>query len=1435
MSKPLDGDIPVFTSGEVEFDDSEGLTIEAPDIPVFTSELQVPLGQQIADRVPGPLEELTAPVVDAAKTVSAGIRAGGELFQHRAQQLWEAKGAVGDAVGDFMLEAGMRERPGVGLHRAPFPEQLEADGRTPKKDILPPVDDEVRQLARTTGRVILDAPIYAAIPSTAVAAGARAGAATAGALTAGGRALGTGGRLVEGVANVAATAAVGAGENAAFKVVENWLTPGADLMQGVDDAALYGAAFAGGIGGLVEGAKVAPWVQHSAQNAKREVKKGLKAVQKKVVQQVKLKGSEAQALFDRYLDAPLSGEQTFFSRDPAAKQALMREKLGAPGAPEHPVIWAKTPDELKPSFIVVYKAGDVYKARAVEQYANQIPKAIEFDIDGPAAAARVGEFARKHNVAVSPATSSWKDYINMPDGWLERMTHREGQPFWSEEVLADLQKQKQRAINGRKDSSVDSPMAIERKRRAAAAAGKKPDLDAPPAGLEEPEVHAVVHDDGHVKMQPTAAPEPVAAPEAPPAKTPGERPAARGRAMTPSRADTMSMEVSDALKIGGGKLNPELRKALPIRGGSDNFTPAKPPDSTIPPDPPQPYDDPMYGPKLPPWWIHEALETDKQALGMLDRVRQKGFKEWFMQGILADQHRGPRELRMHIQRLQAAKGLQKDMPQYLEFIRKRLPSKNIMDTAGGDLVSVRMGRMSWEQFAAKHPQVSEEAMNTFRTMVKEFDADDALLAQLGMVSPDKVKMRQNHANHHGWMKALGFNKKGKFVGGNPYSERVNNALRNIRNQNNVLNQHEAAHELMNILTAVDETAVWENSRIQLGQKGNFAQWVRDLLGEIDNGPIRFAVTRAHQKSLVEQGKLWAEIVPYTKDAPDELHNLRIPPVPSKYGLAAGKWVGEHMRPLIEGTPKVEAASIPFLNAIGMYWKGNQTVFGGVSPWRNNVMRNLSGTILSGGIDFVERPIESGKAIKASVVGLWQYYRDPVSGGGKMGLLIKEARERGVSVRGMAATELSKDPVLVALQKHMAQMPHDASIWDQLEYTRGFFEKAKWPFRAMKRAYDFIDEAFKVTNYVGLRMKFLRQGMTPEQAADLAALRINQSFPNFEHVGRAVQTIRAQPFGGFAPYAASELEDWRVIGMLPSRLKDEPDLAFRLIAYGMLINTSLLTYREMGKLNGIPDEEVEVARELISRYSQQYRQLLVAKDERDENGNVEFLDLSQYLPQSLLAEGNPDDPLLGRITSNILMAPVRGGLYQMPARETLEGIGLISPMQEFTPKKLPGDTAWRQLRPLVFKSGPVPGAIVQGAQAVRKTGYFNPPEEGEDARTDLQKFGAENIGVLGPTETPYTARQAAEKFLLGTPTIGGIDIDDDGRNVAGKAKEFSRRMRDLIDSMKIISRQEGTGELSPETANLLRAEVEKQMNALATQQEQLEGKLDTARKAREGAK
>lgn len=819
-------------------------------------------------------------------------------------------------------------------------------------------------------------------------------------------------------------------------------------------------------------------------------------------------------------------------------------------------------------------------------------------------------------------------------------------------------------------------------------------------------------------------------------------------------------------------------------------------------------------------------------------LKQRVQKFFYQRGL-----RGPVDEAALKLAIQASQTVQRASDDLLRATKAKLGASTF-DALDRDLYRYFKGemvngkRLSMNDIATKHPQLTQEARNFAEKLMQEKTANDARIRELGGIPDELAELRdEGKLDLYLQRRYLAFAlPKGRWYQKLQHADMAQTLKEGAQaiademvkgKKNKEVSVEAVIGEIEKILRERPDLKTM-GSRGEVGrtfsallEKKNIDPRIRKLMGEIDSGMASIAMSLGTQRGIIARLELMQEVAANPKWSsatrdPATGRTFQVPAVMSN-GAARGRWVNQEVYEAIGNVGKIEASSHAFVRELLGVVKGNQVAMGGIGPMLNNLYGNLSSGVLAGGLD-VTRPLKSGRSFKKAWQAIQDYRADPTGKTG-LGWAVMEARRVGADYFGFGHEEIGSP----AARKFIAEVdrafkdPKNQSMWS----LWGAINKAYGSYRNLQghlgEALDFTDRFFRMQSYMALREKFIadyvargaesriaKMGLlngsgeqaVSEAAARLAARRINQSFWNPTYIAPAFDKIRKGAAGIASPYATAAFETARIYASLPTRMLEEPELALRLAATATLVGTAVGANGLLRQYNDIRDEEVDAARATMTKSKEHYRPLSVAMAWRDAKGRIQLWDVSKMWDPLRYLTGSPDDHWMRRVLYNFATSPVEGGAGEVVARRAATNLGMISPEPDFnnTPPLFSRGGGLAFLRELGNNSL-LPGITKHWEQAAKRTGGFEPL----------------GIDPASKYVEPYTAGQTAFRMLGGSniePVTPGA-----GPSMMAKQAEFGRSMSDLDRAMRSIA----SSNVSPEEKKRRFAVINAERNRLLEQE------------------
>lgn len=777
--------------------------------------------------------------------------------------------------------------------------------------------------------------------------------------------------------------------------------------------------------------------------------------------------------------------------------------------------------------------------------------------------------------------------------------------------------------------------------------------------------------------------------------------------------------------------------------------------------------------QLPPHLAQQA----STVLGLMSRfgagVQDLGDKlrrAFFGKGLT-----GPQDLAQQVQSILASQAIQDTSMDAFRALRSRLKGlkgTQLLGQFDKDFLAYVQGRgidMS------KHGETWDAVKELADNMLRERDALDKRIADLGGIPDDLIHLRENgevdrYVARHYLARVMGPGEWAKRVP----ADVMGDALAFLRKQADArgihISDHELALNLHEIVRAPNPLDAFQGNGVMKGALGHLERLsdipepLRKAMGEVESGQYRLATTLGTQRAVAANLELMANLSSdrtyYSPGPRADLHPVPLPNNPRYYGKAAGGYVHPDIYDALVNVPKTLDSVPAILRTLQGHMKGNLI---GANPGAllHHTMANVWHSVLAGGLD-VMRPVESGRAMKEAWSAL-RGYGAGLTELGTPGALALEARRYGALRPGLGAAEIQtiQDQFANHFDKVLGQRP--ATFWDFAGKWNGAVSTYKSAQAHLGHLYDMNNDLFKLANYAALRRKFLAAGMDVGAAAANAAHRVNLSFPDASNLGSAVNSLR-NTVGVGAPFLTPIAEEARIHALLPQRMLSEPDLKWRVGATALLTGALFGAGAAARHMNGISDEEVDAGMSELTRRQKSFRPALAVAPWRDSQGRLNVYDLTHFSYAAKLLNGNPDDAMWRRVMANVLTSPLSQTAGD-GVNKVLEKAGLIHPLPDYKP--LPGEQDVTGLLSQIQGSG------------------FGAPEIVSRVQSALRKGGV--TVAPPPTKEPFTPAQMAQE-ITGLPFAFPVTAGPGPSHLAS-TKEDIGKMRELQGA---VARAASTG-------------------------------------------
>lgn len=690
---------------------------------------------------------------------------------------------------------------------------------------------------------------------------------------------------------------------------------------------------------------------------------------------------------------------------------------------------------------------------------------------------------------------------------------------------------------------------------------------------------------------------------------------------------------------------------------------------------------PVMGEKIEPATPMPAVLTyDLAGLSQAMNLFQAGmkFNNKLPSDALADlakrvfvpkQQWGDEAIRGLILRAYGAESVQLKEHDLADWVRRMLPDKRLLGPASQDLTKWGVGKMTEEEFFAKHPGIKADVRQRLRWMLERMRLRERQLMELEMITAFDVS---KHTYGQDELAYLHRDYLAHTLNSKEYADALKNnklpfdvwgkyetAVRFIREEElartgRVTSDHDARNIADEILALRREGPLRLEEAIKAGRFGFLKHRqklpgpIYDLLDPNVGGVIRWTRTFVQQEFAYQRGLVMRDIrqnPEWWSIGPTDTHTYHVP-MDRKYGMARGGWVPDEVgealfTPLWQG-PKADSPALQMVLDLADTGRGvrafNLTIGQGPRFMLLNFFRNYVPAAMSGHFDPFSR-----KTIQYFIEGMhdlatWAANPDPFSGN-----IMWELSRVGVSVMGQAQLDAK------VIQKSLTR-----ELINEARATQhgNIFEFYRWLTLATQKSLDFArfwadsgDSIWKIVTYRSAKdWAMQKRDLTIPQAQEYAARVTDESFVNFEHPSIASNFIRKTPIlNAMQMFFTARLESARNRGMqtlqiLRSPFTNDKYRVFRVLRgliplAGLLGPASWMILRA----RGAKTEDLETAPKMRTHTEQSaYGAATMAPwSGYDENGNfkADFIDLTSGIEEFQLLRNNPTLPLHARILAN----------------------------------------------------------------------------------------------------------------------------------------------------------------------------------------------------------
>jgi hypothetical protein len=856
----------------------------------------------------------------------------------------------------------------------------------------------------------------------------------------------------------------------------------------------------------------------------------------------------------------------------------------------------------------------------------------------------------------------------------------------------------------------------------------------------------------------------------------------KGKPLMPTPAAAASAQAPPAVR---DVAPPEIGAPAVVGGGGGKDVGGS---GGRPPDPPKPGD---FSPAKANDYdtIYKLVKQGQRSPGMFERM-----KKFLLNGALY----GPEDIS---QMIALHNGIKREgmlaRDEVYSTIRSKFKNTEEFGKAFQDLRQVNRGKMTTDEFFAKHqlksPAAAADAKLFIDNTLKEIQNTHRELQELNAVPddlhPDDADRYSAEVYRARWMK------DGMWGRSAPRGT-LEPAIDLLAKENPKWTNTEIAFELNSIMKATDNFEAFKASPLgskwaNLLSRSQLPPEIKLALGAESSGAVTFAATVAAQRAILPTMRMWKMVAESPRFSATRMTGpegdwLAVPNEPKLFGKAAGGYIHPQLEPIMAAPNFAEHSNVIARTLVGTV-KQNLTVFGGLRPWLNNVMRNLKPAFLSGGIDMFA-PRQSGATLMQAAKELAAWRASPVDPTGTN--LILKIRRQGISLQGeQAALGLrDTDAMQKALDRALGNMKENSTLWDFLAAARkAVLNVATNKTRAhevVKAGYDQIDPYFKVASVINIEKTlnaraetvrvggsdaagvnpFTQKPWLPEEAFREACQRVRLMFPDYANVSPAIDKLTKTSVGQLSLFFRGAAEDWRVnLHGIPSLLKRDPLAKWRAVGGTAALTTLATALVALRRANGISDKEVELAASTQPRRSLIYRHGAFILPYRNELGQLQPFDTSAWSPELQMLQGDEEDGVAANVSYQLVNQFLAQGAAEPGLRKLATMSGWLSPQGQ-GPPPLAGDH----------------GAL-KAIWALNDMGLLG-PRAVSGARNDLQQAGvagdqARSLGTEPMAMSTLAGRQAGLPLMRGvTPPVASdakaaAPANDYSPTALAKAEEF----------------------------------------------------------------
>lgn len=675
-------------------------------------------------------------------------------------------------------------------------------------------------------------------------------------------------------------------------------------------------------------------------------------------------------------------------------------------------------------------------------------------------------------------------------------------------------------------------------------------------------------------------------------------------------------------------------------------------------------------------------------------------------------------------------------------LQRGMPDKKLSGQVAQDLTKWGAGKMTEEEFFAKHPQLASGVKQRLQHYANLREARQEQLEALEMM-PRRSKKNPNYGQEE--LAYLHRDYLAHSLEGKEYAKAVKEgklpfdlwgkyetAVRFVREHElqrtgRITSEHDARNMIDEILGLAGDELQFENA-IKAGRFGflrhrqKLPDAIMDLLDPNVGGVVRWTRTFIQQEFAYQWGKAMASIrknPEWWSIGATDVHTYNVPNE-RKYGMARGGWVpqevGEALFTPMWNGPAVDSPAakmvLDIMDKTRGIRSGNLTIGQGPRFMILNFFRNYVPAVMSSHFDPFSRKTVTYFVEAMHDLATWSSNPDPFSGN-----IMWELSQMGVSLMGQAQMDAK------VIQKTLT-----SELIDEVRAASGnnLFSAYHALSLASNKIANFArfwadsgDSVWKIMVYREAKDWALTRGMSMPNAQSYAARVVDESFVNFEHPSRVSNAVRKTPGVNAALlFFTARFESTRNRGMQMLQLAKSPFVgdgyrAFRVMR-GMAPLMGLAAAAVgIPLLRGVKLEDIQQAYRMRTRQEKSmYPAAGIAPwSGYDESGNfkADFFDLTSGIEEAQLLRGNETlNPGLLLLANTADAISVGDGSVTAQISDLMNQVDpTISPgyrpMQGLPPAGEKG-AAYILFNGL-YRNGAVPRAIPMSMDIIKKSGMF----------------------------------------------------------------------------------------------------------------------------------